>query len=47
MYHEFVRILLYLSKKSTTYVKNYLFLTTLLHVSMFIHPPQKVSYYVS
>jgi len=34
--------LLYLSSKRTMYVNNYLFLITLLHVSMFTHHPQGV-----
>jgi len=29
-----------------TFINNYLFLTTLLHFSLFIHHPQGVSYYL-
>jgi len=44
--YAFFLLLLYLANKCTVYVNNYLFLIALLHVSMFIHHPQGVSYYV-
>jgi len=43
---NFKVILFYLSNKYKVYVNNYLFLTALLHFSMFIRHPQGVSYYI-
>ena len=39
-----LQILLYFSIKSTTFVNNYLFTITLLHVTVFPDYPQGVSY---
>jgi len=43
---HFVEFIIFVQQMHNIFVKNYLFLIALLHVSMFRHHPQGISYYV-